>query len=309
MSQVIHQWPQKVREIHNHHFDSTVWNDFQFRKDDIIIASYAKSGTTWLQQIVAQLIWNGAEDINVSDLSPWLDLRIPPKEVKLPAVEAQTHRRFIKTHLPVDALVFSPQAKYLYIARDGRDVVWSLYNHHAKANAAWYEAVNETPGRVGPPIGHPPASVLQYFREWLDGDGYPFWSNWENVKSWWDIRHLPNVKLVHYAALKREMATQIRQIAEFLDIEIEESRWPLILEHCSFDYMKQHAAKTVPLEGAFWEGGAQTFIHKGTNGRWKDSLTKEDIAKYEETALRQLGAECAHWLATGESRLAVVSSL
>jgi aryl sulfotransferase len=39
-------WPQKTRELHNHHFDSTIWNDFQFRHDDIIIATYAKSGTT-----------------------------------------------------------------------------------------------------------------------------------------------------------------------------------------------------------------------------------------------------------------------
>ena len=79
-------------------------------------------------------------------MSPWLDLRVPPKEVKLPLVEAQTHRRFLKTHLPVDALVFSPRAKYLYIGRDGRDVVWSMYNHHVNANATWYAALNDTPG-------------------------------------------------------------------------------------------------------------------------------------------------------------------
>ena len=57
----------------------------------------------------------------------WLDLRVPPKAVKLPVVEAQTRRRFLKTHLPLDALVFSPKAKYIYIGRDGRDVVWSMY--------------------------------------------------------------------------------------------------------------------------------------------------------------------------------------
>ncbi len=56
-------------------------------------------------------------------MSPWLDLRVPPKDVRLQAVEAQTHRRFLKTHLPVDALVFSPRAQYIYIGRDGRDVV------------------------------------------------------------------------------------------------------------------------------------------------------------------------------------------
>ncbi|MES1153181.1 MAG: sulfotransferase domain-containing protein, partial [Dongia sp.] len=68
-------WPQKRREIHNHHMDSTVWNDFKFRDDDVIVATYGKSGTTWTQQIVSQLIFNGAEGIEVAKLSPWVDLR------------------------------------------------------------------------------------------------------------------------------------------------------------------------------------------------------------------------------------------
>ena len=50
--------PRKTRELHSHHFDSTIWNDFPFRDDDIVIATYAKSGTTWLQQIISQLLFN-----------------------------------------------------------------------------------------------------------------------------------------------------------------------------------------------------------------------------------------------------------
>lgn len=166
-------WPRKTREFHNHHFDSTIWNDFQFRDDDIVIATWGKSGTTWMQQIIAQMMLGPNPDLEVAEMSPWLDLRIPPKAVKLPHVEAQTHRRFLKTHLPADALVFCPRAKYLYIGRDGRDVVWSMYNHHVTANEQWYEVLNNTPGRVGPPIEPPPDDIRQYWSEWLVLDGFP----------------------------------------------------------------------------------------------------------------------------------------
>jgi aryl sulfotransferase len=300
MHEVAVRWPVKRRELHNHHFDSTIWNGFRFRDDDIVIATYAKSGTTWVQQIVSQLLFAGAEGLEVAEMSPWLDLRVPPKAVKLPAVEAQAHRRFLKTHLPVDALVYAPEAKYIYIGRDGRDVVWSLYNHHANANELWYQALNDTPGLIGPPIGRPPADIRQYFLEWLDGDGHPFWPFWENIRSWWEIRDLPNLLLLHYADLKADLEGQIRRTAAFLDIPVPEDRWPTILEHCGFDYMKRNATKSVPLGGAFWDGGAQTFVHKGTNGRWQGTLTPKDSRRYEATAVRELGDECARWLATGE---------
>jgi aryl sulfotransferase len=300
MSEAI-KWPRKTREMHNHHFDSTIWNDFKFRDDDIIIATYAKSGTTWMQQIIAQMLFGPDADLEVAEMSPWLDLRVPPKEIKLPAVEAQNHRRFLKTHLPVDALVFSPKAKYIYIGRDGRDVVWSMYNHHANANATWYAALNDTPNRVGPPIMPPPDDIRQYWRDWLDRDGHPFWPFWENVRSWWEIRHLPNLLFVHFADLKRDMPGQMRRIAAFLGINVDTAKWKTICDYCSFDWMKQHATKSVPLGGAFWDAGAQVFIHRGVNGRWTDTLTRAESDEYEQRALRELGPECVRWLASGGS--------
>jgi aryl sulfotransferase len=292
--------PKKLREFKNHHFDSTIWNEFDFRDDDIVITTYAKSGTTRMQQIIAQLLYKGEEGLEVAEMSPWMDLRVPPKDVKLPLVEAQQHRRFVKTHLPVDALVFSEKAKYIYIGRDGRDVLWSLFNHHSTANDSWYEALNDTPGRVGPPIERPTSSISEYFHEWLNNDGYPWWPFWENVRSWWEIRQLPNVHFVHFANLKNNMPQEIRRIAAFLEIPIDESKWEWILLHCSFDYMKANASKSVPLGGAFWEGGAETFIHKGENGRWRDTLREAEIQQYEQRAERELGIDCAGWLCRGD---------
>lgn len=293
-------YPSKEREHWHHLLDSTVWNEFNFRDDDIIIDAYSKSGTTWVQQIIAQLLWNGAEHIIVSDVSPWLDCRFPSKKERLEIIEAQVHRRFIKSHLPADTLVFSEKAKYIYIGRDGRDVLWSLYNHHQKMKPDVIRDIDSTPERVGPPLGSASPSVLQYFRDWVEKDGFPWWPYWEHILSWWKIRDLPNVMLLHFSLLKKDMPSEIRRIAAFLDIEIDETKWGIILEHCSFDYMKTHAEMSVPFQGNIFEGGAESFMNKGISGRWRDVLTPKDIALYENEANKRLGTACAHWLATGE---------
>lgn len=292
-------WPTKLREFQNHHFDSTIWNDFKFRQGDIIISTYAKSGTTWMQQIVAQLIFDGAPHVEVARMSPWLDLRFPSKGMKLLALKAQSHRRFLKTHLPIDALVFSPDAKYIYIGRDARDVVWSMYNHHVNANDKWYVDLNDTPGRVGPPIERPPADIRAYWRDWMAKDGHPWWPFWDNIRGWWNVRGLPNVKFVHFADLKRDMGGEIKGIADFLEIKPSDANWDAILEHSSFDWMKKNAEKHVAGGGEWLAGGAGTFINKGLNGRWVDTLSASEIDEYESRAELELGSECAFWLKNG----------
>lgn len=294
-------WPKKTREMHNHHMNSTVWNTFKFRDDDIVVATYAKSGTTWTQQIIAQLIFNGGESVDVHSLSPWVDLRIIPPEV-IAGLEHQTHRRFLKTHLPVDALVFSPKAKYIFIGRDGRDAAWSLFNHHANATDDYFDAFNNTPGRVGPTLERGSGDVHEFYSSWFSGDGYPYWPVWENILSWWNIRKLPNVKLIHFNDMKADLAGSIREIAAFLEIPIDEAKFPKIVEHCTFDYMKAHADMVAPRGGIMWNGGAKTFINKGTNGRWRDTLNPAEVAAYEAKAVRKLGSACAKWLAQGNAK-------
>jgi aryl sulfotransferase len=291
-------WPTKTRDIHNHHMKSTVWDTFTFREGDTVVATYAKSGTTWMQQIVSQLIFDGKTDVDVHQISPWIDLRIMPPEA-IAALDTQTHRRVIKTHLPVDALVFSPKARYIYIGRDGRDAVWSLYNHHINATDDYFAAFRETPGLVGPVLERGNRDAHGFYLDWFNGDGFPYWSFWENVRSWWAIRHLPNVHFIHFNDMKADLPGAIRRIAGFLDIPVNEATFPAIVDHCSFDYMKSHAVHMAPLGGQFWNGGAGTFINKGTNGRWRETLTASEIAAYDKKAKSELGADCARWLSAG----------
>ena len=306
VSESLTPWPVKLREYQNFCMDSTYWNNFEFRDDDIMIATWAKSGTTWVQQIVAQFIFEGDTDGKpIGDMSPWVDFRLPPLEVKLPGIIAQEHRRFLKTHLPVDALVFSPKAKYIYIARDGRDVVWSFYNHH-KYTLPWvYEAFNDLVHFA--PVMEPPRTddLREYFLDWLREDGFPWWPFWENIRTWWEIRNLPNVYLLHYQSLKNDMEGEMKKIGRFLGYDIDSipsETWETMVLYCSFNYMKHNATASTPLGGDLWEGGAQTFVNKGENKRWTQTLKPEDITEYESRALEELGPECAYWLATGVTK-------
>lgn len=295
------EWPNKTREMRVAQMDSTVWNDFRFRPGDIVIATYAKAGTTWTQQIISELVLGGTQ-ADVHALSPWVESRTMPFPQRLDMLESQRHRRFMKTHLPLDALVFSPAARYVYVARDGRDVVWSMHNHHQQLKDVVFEIFNRDlpPGAAPfPRFGPADADKAAYFRRWMDQDGAPWWPFWDNVRSWWQARHLPNVLMLHFNDLKRDLRGEVQRIAAFLEVPLDQAALDRAVEHSSFDYMKANAARFAPRGGSALNGGAASFFEAGANGRWRDLLTPADIARYETTALRELGPECARWLADG----------
>ena len=292
---------RKTREMQIALMDSTVWNTFHFRSDDIVIATYAKAGTTWMQQIVAQLVFDGAESIDVQAISPWLETRNGSAADKIILLEAQRHRRFIKTHLPADALLMSPEARYIYVARDGRDVVWSMHNHHLQLKDEMFQLVNAGLPPGAKPFPRPDLELVPYFRRWLETGGEPWWPFWEHIRTWWALRHAANVHVVHFNDLKRDLGSEIGRIADFLDVRLEPAILERVEARCTFAYMKQHAERFSPGGGSRLKGGASSFINQGTNGRWRDMLSRGDIERYEATARSELGEACARWLANGGS--------
>lgn len=297
----------------SHHFNSKKWGAVKPRPDDIIIATAYKSGTTWMQQIVSELVFQGKEKPgNVGDMSPWVDLRVPPDFVMGPALEAQEHRRFMKTHLPCDAFqpYINKTGKCIYIGRDGRDAFMSLLNHYEKASEVWYGALNGE-GLVGPPV--PPFSevaedVPAWFDKWLttgwetlpEKDGYPFWSLFKSVKTWWEFGQAnpKQVLFVHYNTLLADLPGQVKRIAEFLEIPVDDAKVPDIAKACTFDEMKKVADTLVP--AALWKSGGNDFIFKGTNGRWKGVLSDANLEAYNRKVAAELSPECAKWLENGE---------
>src|ERR1043165_2880388 len=110
--------------------DGARWAGFEPRDDDIIIATYRKSGTTWTQRIVDMLVFQSPDVRPFGDISPWLDSTIfNTLEDDLATLKAPQHRRYIKSHLPFDALPVWDTVKYIHVGRDGRDARLSFQNH------------------------------------------------------------------------------------------------------------------------------------------------------------------------------------
>ncbi|HEV2365387.1 MAG TPA: sulfotransferase domain-containing protein [Caulobacteraceae bacterium] len=282
-------------------FDSSRWDRVKLRDDDIIVATWAKAGTTLTQQMVWQLITGGADGVASLAVSPWVEVRFGgPVEAMAAMLEAQSQRRVLKTHSPFEAVPFRDSIKYVYIGRDGRDVMWSAYNHLSSFSDAALENINALEG-PWPKQLRPEMGERAYYLQWLDGNeayegqGPSFW---DNVNSWWDQRRRPNVLLLHYANIIADLAGELRRLAAFLEIPVDEARLPLLVEHCGIDYMRDKA-KGSRLDIAF-KGGAASFFNKGSNGRWKDVLSPAEIARCDEVAARHLPSDCAHWLKTGE---------
>jgi len=275
--------------------DGTRWDAFTHRSGDIIIATPAKCGTTWTQAIVASLLWpDGSLPEPVVVVSPWLDGRIEPADAVRERLERQAHRRFIKTHTPADGVPWWPDVSYIVVLRDGRDAFMSLLNHMGKMRPEVVAMVNaEAIAAGGQPLewsGDPHRD----FPHWLASeDGVPAY-----LASWWPRRGEPNVRFVHYNDLKADLDGEMRRIAAFLDLVVPEASWPAVVERCTFEAMRARPDDLGPFELVF-EGGAQSFLYKGTNGRWHDVLTAGELALYQEQVAKLLSADAARWLEQG----------
>jgi aryl sulfotransferase len=257
-----------------------------------------------MQTIVANLLYpNDDVPMPATHLFPWIDYRAYPLELVLNQLAAQTSRRCIKTHLPLDGLRYCPDVKYIVVSRDARDVFMSLVNHWGNHTPAAYLEMNGVPGRVGEPFPVFVDDIRARWRDWItrgwfswESDGYPYWSHLHHCGTWWEFRHLPNIRFVHYADLLADLDGEMRRIADYLEIKVPPSRWPHVVNACKFETVKRDPEKVVGDMSADFNGGAQTFINKGTNGRWRGVLTDEDLELYQRAMAATLPADCAKWM-------------
>jgi aryl sulfotransferase len=273
--------------------DSRRWTGFEHRPGDIFVCTPPKCGTTWTQTIVAMLLFpDGNLPAPVVELAPWLDARFNPLEETIASLDGQGHRRSIKTHTAADGVPWWPDAFYIVVGRDGRDAFMSFVNHMASLRKDRIAELIESAVADGIDIdpSPPPSDIHEFFAGWLEsGDLFHF------VSTYWQLRDQPNVLFVHYDDLKADLEKEIRRIASFLGIAVNENHLPGILERCSFDWMKTNSDRIGDFQHLF-EGGGQSFFFKGTNGRWRDVLTAAELARYESRSREAMPQDLKTWL-------------
>ena len=291
--------------VRNWLMDSRRWEHFTPRPDDIVIGTAPKCGTTWMQRIVSLLVFQTPDPIPLHDTSPWLECRFQkPFEIMLPDLEAQTHRRFIKTHLPLDALPFYETLRYIHVARDGRDACMSLHNHFngfTEMALGRFDKIGLEDETIAAPFPRPQKEPRAFFRNWIDGEGLASHSDsfFDLERSYWAARDRENILFVHYNDLKADLDVEMRRIAAFLGIAVNEEIWPQLVDAARFETMKAQGKALLPAAVHAFAEGHDTFIYRGTNERWRELLTAEDLAAYEARTAEALPPGLKAWLAQG----------
>jgi hypothetical protein len=301
---------QELVRYRNIVMDSARWDGFPFRGDDIVISTPPKCGTTWMQTLCAMLIFDSEKlDRPLAEISPWLDMLTNDCAGVVASLEAQEHRRFVKTHTPLDGVPFADGVTYICVGRDPRDVALS-WEHHwanldfdnfmgARARAVGLEDLAELP-----PMPVLPDDPLERFWMWADFEANRFLGPdladiLHHFETFWDRRDRSEVALFHYSDMLADLPGQLRRLAEALRIKVSDDRIAQFAEAATFDSMKARADDLVPDVGnRIWVSN-RDFFHRGYSGQWRDLLDEEGLRRYDRRVAELVDPDVAVWAHAG----------
>jgi hypothetical protein len=276
--------------------DSARWWDFPFRGGDIVISTRSKSGTTWVQMICLLLVFQTADlPGGLDGLSPWLDFLIVSKQEVFARLAAQTHRRVIKTHTPLDGVPLDERATYVVVGRHPLDVAVSLYHHSDNIDRRRVAQLTGQPDTPRPP--RPP--LHEWLRGFVDWDGDP--REWLDtlpgamlhLSDAWARRHAPNVVLVHYDDLLTDLDGSMRRLSGLLGIPVDEARWPALVHAATFDAMRDGAHAPAGL-GVLKDPAA--FFRRGASGDGRALLSAGELSHYRARVATMAPPDLLAWL-------------
>lgn len=250
-----------------------------------------------MQMICALLIFQTAElPGRLSELSPWLDFLGTPLDSVVARLESQRHRRFIKTHTPLDGVPIDPRATYIVVARHPLDAAVSAFHQGHNLDR---ERMRELTGRAQPTTTTLPER--EWLLAWIEAnpdphtqlDSLPGFAH--HLSDAWTRRHELNVVLVHYQDLCDDLSDEMRRIAGRLGIDVPDSVRPALVDAARFDAMQAHADTLAPDPADILVDQAK-FFRRGKSGGGRDLLTRAELVRYNARAAQLMPADLFDWL-------------
>lgn len=276
--------------------DNRRWDQVRIRPDDVIVVTPPKSGTTWMQVIIALLLSGDPEvEPELSVNMPWIDIRLREIGPVAERLEAMTGRRSMKSHTPMDGLPIDERAQYICVFRHPLDAHFSFRAHARNVPMPWF------------PMWYPqedPDGVT--FRRFLDGgpegfdtDVMPLAHILRHYRAARALADRPNVTLFHYADMMRDLAGVFAQVAAILGVSHPEALMARLVEVAGFDHMKRNATRYVPAarKGAFASDAA--FFDSGGMGKWQGHLSDAEWTAYDAVMAAALTPAEREWLENG----------
>ena len=270
--------------------DPARWQAFTPRAGDIVVCTTPKSGSTWLQGILALLIsGDPGVDADVSTQAPWLDISVPDVDQVMAWLEAQPQQRQVKTHTPFDGIPIWSELRYICVYRHPIDVHFSFRNHVAHMTTEVLTDVF-------------PADIREGFRIFLDGhhqDGASLASIVDHYRSALNLGPRENLLRLHYADMRRDLPRAVAQIAAFIGVSHPADVQKALTEAATFEAMKANASRfAVAARRGFWKEDTD-FFDSATSNKWVGVLSADDLARYEARLCDLLSPSERHLLEWG----------
>lgn len=291
-----------MREYRERDADNSRWEGFEFRPGDIVIDAPSKSGTTWTQLLVALLVFDGPEFPEpVGQMSFWMEQCTRPIDEAHRVFAEQTHRRFIKSHTPLDGVPLRDDVRYVCVGRDPRDAAISMMHHGENMNRERFaELVGVDPDAT--PERLVPMSTTERIEKWLEGGDFPEWSVRflaHHYQTFWDARTADNVALFHFADYKRDLPGEIMRLAAHLDIELSIERARQLADEASIERARARAADIAPeAHMGLWKDTSQ-FFRSGASGEGAASMTEGQLVRYSSLLEELVPSDLATWMHHG----------
>jgi Sulfotransferase domain len=288
--------------------DTTRWSRFVFRAGDIVISTPPKCGTAWTQMLCGLLLFDTPElPRSIDELSPWLDMKIRAEREVFARLEAQEHRRFIKTHTPLDGIPAREGVTYVVVGRDPRDAMVSFEHHFANVDFEKVAASFAAQGRLeelqssAPPIP-PNPDPLGNYRMFIEHDGSGMHaptlaSLLHHLDTAWQRRHQPNVAMFHYADYQEDLVGEMERLSAAFDLAFSRERLAELAATASLDRMRERAAQVTPEAGIYVDDRA--FFRTGGSGEWVGRGTDVDHRRYAERVKELVPPDLASWAHQG----------